>query len=99
MKNKLLLIIMVASLIPPYCYGQNQNFWTETTASGRVSQKPNQNQRFYELNFQGLKEAVLQVRSTGSNARTSAVTITFPTSDGQIRKFSVSEASVLPEEL
>lgn len=96
---KKILLILIASLAH-YSYGQN-SFWTENGAatSGRIAGQPNASQRYYNLDLQGLKKAVLQAPAARTNSKIPEVIVGFPTASGQIKRFLVSEASVLPAEL
>ena len=85
--------------ITKYSYGQESNFWTKTSSS-EPSGKISPDAQYYNLDLQGLKKAVMPAgKALKATDQTSDLIITFPTSDGQIRRFSVSEASVLPPEL
>ena len=102
MKKKLLLLIIVMSA--NFVMSQSRTLWQKQTIDNskkvKVSKRNLPKTQSYTLNFNGLKQALVNVpqREALQNG-SSGVVLSFPNDEGKLESFRIAEASVFSPEL
>jgi len=92
-------------LVVSWGYSQRNTFWTpaaEPTAAGRLATTAAQPSSYvlFDLDIQSLRSVLTTAPVRGaSNGRSSELIVTFPTPDGTLENFRITEASVLHPDL
>ncbi len=95
MKHILLAISLLSIGIS---FGQkNQNYWTVTVPKETSSIVENKRgllkPQFFQLNIDGLKQALSSAPKRGDNNQLSNTVISFPNAEGKVENFSIKESS------
>jgi len=103
--KKNLLLVAVMLMTATLGFSQGKNFWTKTSESlpqdklrpqGRMA--PAEHQTF-ALDLSGFKEAITNAPVRGLASGRAELVVTFPNPNGNIERFTVTEASVLHPDL
>ena len=101
MKQILGTLIFVMSF--NFAMSQNDKFWQrqsiDNTTRVKASKQNLPKTQTFNLNIEGLKQALIGVPRRGESLKPSNVIISFPNSEGIFERFRIVEASVLSPEL